>query len=141
MKNKITFSTAKPLGFYSQSLQDKLYSVLGNGERLTLEDIWRVSMACADAFRTYSEHIDYDETYGFWDGIVHSGIEADYWESGPDGKCSEAYQSLTTDGFSLDRIDHQLNIEEWLALNRWSSELAEIRLRDLKRFQRSQKSA
>lgn len=134
--NSVTFSTAKPLGFYSQSLQDKLYPILSNGEKLTLEDIWRITSACANAFQRYSSYVEYNQVIDFWDAITESGQEDEFWAVTPDGHCGYKKGELLIDGFKHDGKQHFLTIEEWLALNRWSSELAEIRLRDLKRFQR-----
>ncbi|MCT7981528.1 hypothetical protein [Laspinema olomoucense] len=117
----LTLSSPKAMGFYSQSLQDKLYPFLGNGERLSLSDALDLSeIASSGAWWTNQTGEPY-----FLGQILqlHESNASEYAFDSFDCH-SEIFQSI------------ELDLEEWISLSRWSSELAELRHHDYKRATR-----
>jgi hypothetical protein len=124
----LTLSIGKPLGFYSQSLSDKLFPHLSNGERLSLTDAIRLTELCGYAsIGILEDPQETDDNIGtFINGMEFHKRGGSPWEP-------EEF-----DGFDwMDLKDVVLSLEEWLSLSRWSSELAELRHRD---YQRAAKS-
>ncbi|MCT7981577.1 hypothetical protein [Laspinema olomoucense] len=123
----LSISAPKCLGFYSQSLQDKLYPFLGNGEKLTLDDAIALTGIASEGawWSTQTKH-----PYGIGPILQHK-------------------ESRTIDGIYFDGFDCQdeglraivLELGEWLALARWTSELAELRLHDYTRAKVSEMAA
>ncbi len=123
----LSISCPKCLGFYSQGLQDKLFPFLSNGESLTLDDAIALTGIASE---------------GAWWATqtkLPQGI----------GQILADKESRTIDGIYFDGFDCQsadlraiaLDLSEWLALARWSSELAEIRLNDYTRAKVSEMAA
>ncbi|MCT7970276.1 hypothetical protein NG799_28575 [Laspinema sp. D1] len=115
----LTLSAPKCLGFFNQGLQDKLYPYLSNGERLTLDDAIRL-------IHLSSEGAWWSTQKGGNQGIgqLMANLEAD------------SVDYVPFDGFDSDADEFRavsLQLTEWLALARWSSELAECRVRDYER--------
>ncbi|MCT7964011.1 hypothetical protein NG791_25370 [Laspinema sp. D1] len=104
------------MGFYSQGLQDKLYPFVENGQRLTLDDAIRlIHLSSEGAWWAMQKGMDQAI------GQIMSDLEAD------------SIDYVPFDGFDSDADEFRalkLELTEWLALARWSSELAECRLRD-----------
>jgi hypothetical protein len=123
----LSISCPKCLGFYSQGLQDKLFLFLSNGETLTLDDaIALTGIASEGAWWSTQTKMAY-------------GI----------GPILRDKESRTIDGIYFDGFDCRdeglraiaLDLSEWLALARWSSELAELRVNDYTRAKVSEMAA
>lgn len=115
----LSISVPKCLGFFNQGLQDKLYPYLSNGERLTLDDAIRLIHLCSEGAWWSTQ-----KGLGQNIGQLMSNLEAD------------AIDYVPFDGFDSDDDGFRaisLELTEWLALARWSSELAECRVRDYSR--------
>ena len=138
--NSVTFSTGKPLGFYSQSLQDKLFPLIGNGEKLTLTDATTLTGLCGYAVSRYDLFPDTLLGYFYHYGYLINDMLAPNIDA-PDFEYWQCEFHLSIDGFKegweFDGNDINLNLEEWIAFSRWSSELAELRLLDDKRASRN----
>jgi hypothetical protein len=123
----LSISCPKCLGFYSQSLQDKLYPFIENGKRLPLDDAIALTAIASEGawWSTQTKH-----PYGI-------------------GPILRDKESRTIDGIYFDGFDCQseefreiaLDLGEWLALARWTSELAELRLNDYTRAKVSEMAA
>lgn len=112
----LSISSPKCIGFYSQGLQDKLYPFVENGQRLTLDDAIRlIHLSSEGAWWAMQKGMDQAI------GQIMSDLEAD------------SIDYVPFDGFDSNADEFRalkLELTEWLALARWSSELAECRLRD-----------
>jgi hypothetical protein len=120
----LTLSCPKCLGFYSQSLQDKLFAHLSNGEKLSLTDCIRLTeLAGYAALGILEDPQESDDGIGtFINGMEFHRKGGTPWEP-------EEFDGF--DWFLLK--DVVLDLAEWISLSRWSSELAELRHRDYKR--------
>jgi hypothetical protein len=123
----IALSCPKCLGFYSQGLQNKLAPYIDNGQKLTLDDAIRL-IGLASEGSWWSTQTGRSQRIG---KILNDSSK-------------NAIDTVPFDGFDSDDsnfLDILLNLEEWLALARWTSELAELRLNDYTRAKVSEMAA
>lgn len=115
----LSISSPKAQGFYSQGLQDKLYPFMENGRSLTLDDAIRLIHLASDG-SWWAMQTGQDQAIG----SILADIE------------SASMDTTPFDGFDSDADEFRaikLELAEWLALARWASELAELRLHDYSR--------
>lgn len=122
----LSISVPKCLGFYSQSLQDKLFPFISNGERLTLSDALDLGEIATSG--------------AWWTNQAGEPQYVGYILQLHESNASE-YQLDSFDCHSEQFLAIELSLSEWISFSRWCSELAELRLHDYERAKVSELAA